>query len=62
MSQKILTVTKRINGVRLLGEDSLGRVFDISTDRHVPIGTSVLVRNGILIGTVKKQQPKVYEV
>lgn len=62
MSQQILTVVKRINGVRIQCVDSLGRSFDVGTDRHVPIGVAVLVRNGILIGTVKKHKPKVYEV
>lgn len=60
--KQVLTVTKKISGVKLMGRDSLGRTYPINTDKQLPLGTTVLVSNGALIGTVKKQQPKVYEV
>lgn len=59
---KIVEITKRINKTTFLGTDTLGRVFQVKSIVPLVVGKSVLLRNGIVVGTVKTVTPRIYEV
>ncbi len=60
--KRILKVTNIVSGIKVLAKDSVGRTFQISTDRTLSVGQSILVVNETVAGIVKTIEPVIYEV
>jgi len=60
--KQILKVTKFVSNNEYIGTDSVGKSHQITTDKKLRSGQSVLLKNGIVIGVVQTTTPDVYEV
>lgn len=60
--KKLLQVSEIISSVKVKAVDGVGREYAIDTDRSLNVGQSILTVNNVVVGVVKTQSDKVYEV
>ncbi len=60
--KQVFRITKVISTTDYIGVDSVGVSHQVTTDKHLRVGQSILLKNGIVIGVVQTITPDVYEV
>ena len=60
--KKVLTVVSRVSKTQVKAIDSSGRKVMIDTPDDGWLGKTVLVVNGIIVTTVRKRTPVIYQV
>ena len=60
--KQIFKINKVISTTDYIGVDSVGVSHQVTTEKPLRVGQSVLLKNGIVIGVIQTTTPDVYEV
>lgn len=60
--RQILKVKNRLSRTSIQATDSSLKVYNISTDKPLSVGQTIVVVNGVVTATITKVEEEMYEV